>query len=563
MLKLGKPSDPHGKAPQSGAGSTPVQSAGLALGALGIVYGDIGTSPLYALKAAVAAGGGASPATVLGVLSLLFWSLILIVSVKYAVLIMQADNRGEGGVVAMLALLNARDAKPGSWRSLLLVLGLVGAALLYGDGAITPAISVLSAVEGLKVPAPHLAPLVLPIAVVILVALFSVQWRGTAVIGRLFGPVMLFWFLIIGWLGVTAIAAHPQVLQAFDPRRAVTFLTHAPPWLSLAVAGAVFLAVTGGEAMYADMGHFGRFPIRLAWFGVALPALTLNYFGQGALLLGTPGALDNPFYLLAPTWSHLPLIVLATAATVIASQAIISGAFSLTEQSIQLGFLPRLQVVHTASKERGQVYVPLANWLLAAATIGAVLGFRSSDALAGAYGVAVSLLMGISTVLAGLIAVKWRVPLLVVVLVNGAFLVIDLLFFGANALKIASGGWYPLTIAGVAAFLMLTWRRGAMQVEDAREKLRTPIDIFLRKLGGDARPPDARRGRLPHRVRDRRAALPDAALPAQRRAARARDPGDGWSASRTRSPHQSPAPRSPGSTSAWSASYSSSASCSA
>ena len=348
-------------------------SAGLALAALGIVYGDIGTSPLYALKAAVqAAGGAGSTATVVGVVSLLLWSLILIVSIKYAILIMQADNQGEGGVVAMLALLNARDAKPGTARAALLVLGLVGAALLYGDGAITPAISVLSAVEGLKVPAPHLGPLVIPITVAVLIGLFSVQWRGTGFIGGIFGPVMLVWFLLLAVLGVRGIEADPQILQALSPSHAMHFLLTAPPLVSFAVLGAVFLAVTGGEAMYADMGHFGRFPIRFAWFGVALPALVLNYFGQGALLIRSPAALGNPFFLLAPGWAHIPLVLFATMATVIASQAIISGVYSLTQQAVQLGFLPQLQVIHTDSDERGQVYVPLANWLLAAGTLGAV-----------------------------------------------------------------------------------------------------------------------------------------------------------------------------------------------
>ena len=458
-------------------------SAGLALAALGIVYGDIGTSPLYALKAAVqAAGGAGSTATVVGVVSLLLWSLILIVSIKYASLIMQADNQGEGGVVAMLALLNARDAKPGTAGAALLVLGLVGAALLYGDGAITPAISVLSAVEGLKVPAPHLGPLVIPITVAVLIGLFSVQWRGTGFIGGIFGPVMLVWFLLLAVLGVRGIVADPQILQALSPSHALHFLLTAPPLVSFAVLGAVFLAVTGGEAMYADMGHFGRFPIRLAWFGVALPALVLNYFGQGALLIRSPAALGNPFFLLAPDWAHIPLVLFATMATVIASQAIISGVYSLTQQAVQLGFLPQLQVIHTDSDERGQVYVPLANWLLEAGTLGAVLAFRSSDALAGAYGIAVSALMAISTFLAALIALKWRINPVLVLATNGFFLAIDLLFFSANAMKLLDGGWYPLSIAAIVAFLMLTWRRGAVQTEAARARLRRPEAEFLEEV---------------------------------------------------------------------------------
>ena len=458
-------------------------SAGLALAALGIVYGDIGTSPLYALKAAVqAAGGAGSTTTVVGVVSLLLWSLILIVSIKYASLIMQADNQGEGGVVAMLALLNARDAKPGTAGAALLVLGLVGAALLYGDGAITPAISVLSAVEGLKVPAPHLGPLVIPITVAVLIGLFSLQWRGTGFIGGIFGPVMLVWFLLLAVLGVRGIVADPQILQALSPSHALHFLLTAPPLVSFAVLGAVFLAVTGGEAMYADMGHFGRFPIRLAWFGVALPALVLNYFGQGALLIRSPAALGNPFFLLAPDWAHIPLVLFATMATVIASQAIISGVYSLTQQAVQLGFLPQLQVIHTDSDERGQVYVPLANWLLAAGTLGAVLAFRSSDALAGAYGIAVSALMAISTFLAALIALKWRINPVLVLATNGFFLAIDLLFFSANAMKLLDGGWYPLSIAAIVAFLMLTWWRGAVQTEAARARLRRPEAEFLDEL---------------------------------------------------------------------------------
>ena len=395
---------------------------------------------------------------------------------------MQADNQGEGGVVAMLALLNARDAKPGTARAALLVLGLVGAALLYGDGAITPAISVLSAVEGLKVPAPHLGPLVIPITVAVLIGLFSVQWRGTGFIGGIFGPVMLVWFLLLAVLGVRGIEADPQILQALSPSHAMHFLLTAPPLVSFAVLGAVFLAVTGGEAMYADMGHFGRFPIRFAWFGVALPALVLNYFGQGALLIRSPAALGNPFFLLAPGWAHIPLVLFATMATVIASQAIISGVYSLTQQAVQLGFLPQLQVIHTDSDERGQVYVPLANWLLAAGTLGAVLAFRSSGALASAYGIAVSALMTISTFLAALIALKWRINPVLVLATNGFFLAIDLVFFSANAMKLLDGGWYPLSIAAIIAFLMLTWRRGAVQTEAARARLRRPEAEFLEEV---------------------------------------------------------------------------------
>lgn len=457
-------------------------SAGAGLAALGIVYGDIGTSPLYAFKVAVQAAGGAPGAAAIGVASLIIWALILVVSLKYAVLILRADNHGEGGVVAMLAMLGARDAKPRTRHAALLVLGLVGAALLYGDGAITPAISVLSAVEGLKVDAPALGPLVLPITVAILIGLFVVQARGTGFIGRIFGPVMLIWFVAIAVLGAAAIARHPAALGALDPLHALGFVLHAPVGVSFAVLGAVFLAVTGGEAMYADMGHFGRFPIRLAWFAVALPALVLNYLGQAALVAVDPHALANPFYGLAPDWLHYPLILFATMATVIASQAIISGVFSLSQQAIQLGFLPPLSIRHTAADQEGQVYLPLANWLLATATLAAVLIFRSSDALAGAYGIAVSGLMAISTFLAALIALRWGYNPWLVVAVNGGFFALDLVFFSANAVKLLEGGWFPLAIAAVIAFLMLTWRTGLALVESARVHLREEEGVFLGAL---------------------------------------------------------------------------------
>src|SRR4051812_4495669 len=366
--------------------------------------------------------------------------------------------------------------------ALILVLGLIGAALLYGDGAITPAISVLSAVEGLKLDAPQLTPLIVPITVVILTVLFFIQWKGTTFIGRIFGPVMLVWFLVLAILGLSGIARAPGVLAAANPLYALDLLLHAPLRISFGVLGAVFLAVTGGEAMYADMGHFGRLPIRLAWFTVALPCLALNYFGQGALLITDPSALENPFYELAPDWAHYPLIALATAAAIIASQAIISGTFSLSQQAIQLGFLPRISIRHTASHERGQIYVPLVNWLLGAVTIGAVFGFGSSEALAGAYGIAVSLLMVITTVLAALVALQWGFNPIAVLAVNGFFLVIDLIFFGANVLKLFEGGWFPLLLAFSVAFVMMTWRTGVKLVERARRRLRQPEEAFLRSL---------------------------------------------------------------------------------
>ena len=452
------------------------------LGALGVVYGDIGTSPLYALKEAARAaarGGTIMPDAVLGIVSLILWALILIISIKYALLILRADNHGEGGIVALLALLSARNAEPGTWRAGLLVVGLVGAALLYGDGAITPAISVLSALEGLKVDAPVLAPVVVPLTVVILLGLFAVQKKGAAFIGGIFGPIMLGWFLAIAALGIHGIAGAPSVLVALSPTYAVDFLLHHDFHVSFAILGAAFLAVTGGEAMYADMGHFGRVPIRLAWFAVALPALVLNYFGQAALLITDPGAIDHPFYQLAPDWAHYPLVALATVATVIASQAIISGVFSLTQQAVQLGFLPRMHIRHTASHEIGQIYVPLANWLLAAATLGAVVGFGTSDALAGAYGIAVSLLMAITTLLAALVALQWGYSPLIVVAVNGFFFIIDCVFFAANSTKFLEGGWFPLLLAAVIAFLMLTWRSGVRLVERARARLRQPEEDLI------------------------------------------------------------------------------------
>ncbi|MBV9248592.1 MAG: KUP/HAK/KT family potassium transporter [Acetobacteraceae bacterium] len=456
----------------------------IGLAALGVVYGDIGTSPLYAFKVSLGAAGGSGQA--IGIASLIIWSLLIVVSFKYAWLILRADNRGEGGVVAMLALLNARDAPQGSWRGALLVFGLIGAALLYGDGTITPAISVLSAVEGLKPEAPRLAPAVLPITVVILAALFLIQARGTGFVGRIFGPVMLCWFLSIGVLGAVGIAKHPAVLEALTPFPALKLLVSAPWRLNFAILGAVFLAVTGGEAMYADMGHFGRGAIRLAWFVVALPCLVLNYLGQAALVTASPAAASNSFFALAPAWAHLPVIAFATAATVIASQAIISGAFSLTQQCIQLGFLPRVRIRHTAMEAHGQIYVPLANWLLALATIAAVLFFGSSDALAGAYGIAVSGLMAISTFLAALVALRWGYNPVLVLLVNGALLLVDLLFFSSNALKFFQGGWFPLSIAGAVAFLMLTWRRGVQLVENARAAQRRPEEQFFAMLDQEA-----------------------------------------------------------------------------
>jgi KUP system potassium uptake protein len=468
--------------PVATSGHSSQLPAAATLGALGVVYGDIGTSPLYALKEAAKAathGGPLSPDAVLGVVSLILWALILIISIKYALLILRADNRGEGGIVALLALLHARHAQARTWRAKLLVVGLVGAALLYGDGAITPAISVLSAIEGLKADAPSLAPAVVPLTVVILIGLFIIQRQGTQFIGRAFGPVMVGWFAVLAALGIHGIVMAPGVLVAVSPLYAFDFLIHQNFHVSFGIIGAAFLAVTGGEAMYADMGHFGRMPIRLAWFAVALPALVLNYFGQAALLITDPSAIENPFYQLAPDWVHYPLVAFATLATVIASQAIISGVFSLTQQSIQLGFLPRMHIRHTTSDAIGQIYVPLVNWLLAAATLGAVLHFGSSEALAGAYGIAVSLLMAITTLLAALVAIQWGYSPIIVIAVNGFFFAIDCVFFAANSVKLFEGGWFPLLLAAVVAFVMLTWRSGVKLVEHARGQLRQPEEDLI------------------------------------------------------------------------------------
>jgi len=454
---------------------------------MGVVFGDIGTSPLYTLNTAAKAAspaGVVAPEAVVGIVSLIFWSLMIVISLKYAILIMRADNHGEGGILALLALVSPQRARESRRRALMVVVGLVGATLLYGDGAITPAISVLSAIEGIKVYAPHLDRFVVPLTVAILLGLFVIQRKGTSFVGGLFGPVMLLWFIVIGILGVIGVARSPAILAALSPLPAITYLWHIGP-LAFVVIGGAFLAVTGGEAFYADMGHFGPFPIRLAWFGVALPALTLNYFGQGALLLSHPGALESPFYELAPHWAHYALVVLATVATVIASQSIISGAYSMTEQAIRLGFLPRMNVIHTAGTEIGQVYVPLVNWALAFTTLTAVIGFGSSDALAGAFGIAVSLLMAITTMMATFVALQWKVNVWIVALVNGSLLALDLLFFASTSTKLFEGGWFPLLIAAIISFLMLTWRKGQRLMDGVRLALRQTLPQFLAALKSD------------------------------------------------------------------------------
>jgi KUP system potassium uptake protein len=461
-----------------------------ALACMGVVFGDIGTSPLYTLNVAAKSAspdGQVSPQAVLGCVSLIFWSLIIVISIKYAILIMRADNHGEGGILALLALVSPRRAKRNKWRAVMVVIGLIGATLLYGDGTITPAISVLSAIEGLKIYAPQMSRFVVPLTVVILVVLFLIQRNGTSWIGGIFGPVMLIWFIVAGVLGVMGIVRSPAVLAALSPLPAITYFWQAGP-IALVVIGGAFLAVTGGEAFYADMGHFGPIPIRIAWFGVALPALTLNYFGQGGLLLAEPNSpevIDSPFYALAPQWSHYPLVILATVATVIASQSIISGAYSMTQQAINLGFLPRMNVIHTEGREIGQIYVPFVNWALAAGTLAAVVGFGSSDALAGAFGIAVSLLMVITTLLATFVALHWKHNPLIVYAVNGSLLALDLLFFASTSTKLFDGGWFPLLIAFVISFLMLTWRKGEELMDAVRLEIRQPSKEFIDDLRRD------------------------------------------------------------------------------
>ena len=433
-------------------------------------------------------GSHSVPAThenVLGVLSLIIYSLLLVISIKYIAIVMRADNQGEGGILALTALLPERTDPRKSWSALIL-LGIFGAALLYGDGMITPAITVLGAVEGLKLATPLFEAYVVPIAVGILIGVFAIQRHGTHRVGRLFGPIMVVWFVVIAVLGVMWLIRAPVVLTAVDPRHAFSFFRE-HGWHGFAVLGAVFLVVTGGEALYADMGHFGKRPIRFAWFALVLPALLLNYFGQGALLLTNPAAAEQPFFLLAPAWALLPLIVLATAAAIIASQALISGAFSLTQQAIQLGYCPRLDIEHTSHSEMGQVYVPQVNWALMLSTIVIVIGFGSSTALAAAYGIAVTLTMVITAVLLQVVAIeRWHWSPAVAYTVTGIFLTIDLAFFGANALKIAHGGWLPLVIGGLLFTFMTTWKTGRQVVAERLSARALPIEDFLRRGRGDA-----------------------------------------------------------------------------
>jgi KUP system potassium uptake protein len=444
--------------------------AALTLGAIGVVYGDIGTSVLYAVKEVF--GGGHVPLTpenVYGILSIFFWTLTVIVSIKYVLLVLRADNNGEGGLVAMLALASQSVKDKPKLRGVLLIVGIFGTCLFYGDGVITPAISVLSAVEGLEVISPAFKRWVIPLTLTILFCLFYVQKRGTAGIGKFFGPITVVWFASIALLGVVQIADHPTILWAVNPAYAVGFMWN-NPGTTFIILGAVVLCVTGGEALYADMGHFGKRPIRLAWFSIVMPALTLNYFGQGALLLEDPSAVKNPFYLMAPDWALIPLVILATMATVIASQALISGAFSVTKQVIQLGYLPRLQVQHTSVKDTGQIYLPFVNWGLFVAIVLAVVMFKSSSNLAAAYGIAVCTDMLITTVLTFfVIRYRWKYPLWLCALATGFFFVVDFAFWASNMLKLLDGGWFPLLIGGAVFTLMMTWKDGRRMLN---EKLR-------------------------------------------------------------------------------------------
>jgi KUP system potassium uptake protein len=462
--------------------------ATLALAGLGVVYGDIGTSPLYALRESFYGPHGiaVSPGNVLGVLSLVFWSLIIVVTVKYHLVIIRADNKGEGGVLALMALVNGSRLGRGlSPRRIVIVLGIFGAALLYADGGLTPAISVLSAVEGLEIAAPALAHWVVPVTLAILVGLFLLQSRGTARIGAMFGPVMLVWFATIATLGFSQILRQPGVLAAVSPHHAVRFFAE-NGGRGFMVLGGVFLVVTGSEALYADLGHFGRRPIQMAWFSVTFPALLLNYFGQGALLLRDPAAARSPFYHLAPTWALYPLIGLATAAAIIASQAVISGAFSLTRQAVQLGYSPRLKIEHTSSREIGQIYVPLVNWGLMLLTCVLVLGFQTSSRIAGAYGVALSTVMLMTTLMFYVTSREvWRWSFLRAAGVAGLFLCVDIPFFAANALKVRDGGWVPLVIAAAIFLLMTTWKRGREILGKRMLEKTVPLKMLLADLAAE------------------------------------------------------------------------------
>jgi len=461
----------------------------LVIGAVGVVYGDIGTSPLYTLRTAFTGSYGLSltPANVLGVLSVIVWALVIVVTLKYITLIMRADNRGEGGILALTALVSRGIEDRARMRWWLVGLGIFGAAMFYGDGMITPAITVLGAVEGLGVIAPALHPFIVPIAVIILVALFAIQRSGTARLGAVFGPVMVVWFIVLAVLGGLEIARGPHVLAAFDPMYAVRFVG-GNPVVAFVAFGAVVLAVTGTEALYADMGHFGKTPIRRAWVFFVMPALLLNYFGQGALILNDPATIQNPFYLLAPEWGRVPLLILATAAAIIASQAVISGAFSLTRAAIQMGYCPRLTILHTSERAIGQIYVPFINWMLLIAIIALVIGFRNSDNLAGAYGIAVTMAMLIDSILIFVVMRRlWDWPVWIAILITTPLLLIDLTFLASNALKIPEGGWFPLLIGGIVFTLLTTWKKGRSLLMRRLSEDAMPLDLFIQSI--EASPP--------------------------------------------------------------------------
>jgi KUP system potassium uptake protein len=464
----------------SSAHRSPAVVAALTLGALGVVYGDIGTSPLYALKEVFA--GGDIPVThenVLGVLSLIFWTITTVVSLKYVLLILRADNNGEGGLIAMLALATTAVRHKPQLRRVLMMAGMFGTAIFYGDGVITPAISVMGAVEGLGVIAPSLGHVVVPVALVVLTGLFAVQRFGTGGIGKAFGPITLVWFATLVALGLPHIIGNPSVLAALNPLHALRFFTlHG--WTAFVALGAVVLVVTGGEALYADMGHFGKLPIRIAWYAVVMPALIVNYFGQGAMLLAQPTAVENPFYLMAPKWAGLPLLLLATVAAVIASQALISAAYSVTKQAIQLGLLPRMHIKHTSVRDIGQIYVPFVNWGLYALVVLAVAFFESSSRLANAYGIAVTMDMTITTIMTFFVVrYGWGYPLALVVLATGFFFMIDVTFFASNLLKLLGGGWFPLAIGGAMFTLMLTWKQGRALVSERLRSDAIELKSFL------------------------------------------------------------------------------------
>jgi KUP system potassium uptake protein len=465
---------------------TPSQSstAALTLLAFGVVFGDIGTSPLYAVKQTFSPDHGIplTPENILGGLSAIFWSLMIVVSLKYVGLIMRADNKGEGGTIALLALASSSIRKNPRLQALVIFVGLIGATLFYGDAVITPAISVLSAVEGLEVATSTFKPYVVPLALVVLIALFTVQQRGTAVVGALFGPVCVVWFLALAAVGVYNVLLQPSVLAAINPLYALDFVT-GHGLASFIVLGSVLLVITGAEALYVDMGHFGKRPIRFAWFGLVLPALLMNYFGQGALLISNPAAIENPFYMAYPGWALYPMIVLATCATAIASQATISGVYSLTKQAIQLGYLPRMNVIHTSAKHIGQVYIPAINWTLLMIVIIAVIGFGSSNNLASAYGVAVSAMMVVTTFLTFFVLrFRWNYPLWLCLGATGFFFVVDFAFFSSSMVKVPSGGWFTLLLGAIVLLLMLTWRQGRQVLFSRLKQSSVPLKPFLESL---------------------------------------------------------------------------------